>query len=129
MKLLFLPTQRKFTYKIDGEDINDIPLSDIQDGESFSLPEMREAGIQKAERINGELLITLEQCCIAYRYPVASHDWRESEWIDSTKFNSNQCYCKPISVYGKDDWYFELIDEGFTVIQVPPETDEQDLST
>lgn len=118
MKLLFLPTQQKFTYTIDGENINSIPLSEIQDGESFALPEMREAGIRKAERIDGELFVTLEQSCIAYQYPVASHDWREGGWIDAANYDPEQCYCKPISVDGKEDWYFELTDAGFTVVQI-----------
>lgn len=133
MKIKFLPTQQQFTHTIIGENINGIPLSEIQDGESFALPEMRAAGIRKAERINGELFVTLEQSCIAYQYPVSSHDWRESDWIDAADYDPAQCYCKPISVDGKDDWYFEWVDttetlpsgverpvQGWTVVQEVP---------
>lgn len=115
MKLKFLPTQQNFTHTVTGETIDGIDLSEILDGESFSLPEMSAVGIRKAERIDGELFVTLEQCCIAYRYPVSSHDWRESDWIDADDFNPNQCYCKPISVDGKEDWKFQWVDEMETL--------------
>lgn len=115
MKLKFLPTRKHFTYEIDGENINNIPLSEIQEGESFSLPEMAAVGIRKAERIDSELFVTLEQSCIAYYYPVQSHDWRESDWLDADSTNIHTCHCKPISVEGKTDWEFQWIHEMETL--------------
>lgn len=136
MKLKFLATRKNFSYEIVGENINDIPLSEIQNDEVFELSEMKAVGIRKAERINGELFVTLEQKCIEYRYPVKSHDWRESDWLDADTTNILLCHCKPISVEGKTDWEFKWIDEmetlpngvqrplvGWTVVKVSEESE------
>lgn len=134
MKVKFTVGQN-FDYTISSDTINGIDLSEIQEGESFSLPEMRDVGVIKAKRANGGLYVTLQQACTAYRVPVGSHDWRESDWIDAADFDPNTCYIKPTAAPEGTvtQWYSgtetlpngqERMIEGWTVVQPEPEATE-----
>lgn len=109
---------------ISGETVNEIDLSEIPNGTVISpLPELlTDAGIRAVERDEtGELFVTLQQACLSYEYPVTSHDWKESPWINGNDFDPNECYIIPSSVEAKTDYEMvfrdtvETLPSGFEV--------------
>lgn len=100
MKLKFLAKgQPQPEYSISGTTINGVDLSAFpQCGKFILTDEMREKGIYNVDH-DGELIVTLGQRGLAYECcPTnGSHDWRESDLIDASKYNPNTCYIKAIS--------------------------------
>lgn len=98
MQIKFIATSQHFNNTITGKTVNGIDLSEIPaDTKIQPLPEsLKNAGIRAVETdSNGELWVTLQQAALPYQVPTNSHDWTESEWIDSADFDPAQCYIVP----------------------------------
>ncbi|WP_316348470.1 hypothetical protein [Desulfuromonas acetoxidans] len=87
-------------YSISGETVNGIDLSIFPQGGQFvGNDETFSAGIFSVERDEaGELLVTLAQQTKVYHVPVFSHDWEESNFIDSVLYDPAICYCIPTAM-------------------------------
>jgi hypothetical protein len=82
-------------YSVSGSVINGIDTSLFTEGAVFKgNEETKNAGIYGMEWVGGELLITLGQITKAYQFPVNSHNWAESDWIDAVNYDPSQCYVK-----------------------------------
>ncbi|MBT2772919.1 hypothetical protein J7J47_11865 [Halomonas sp. ISL-60] len=83
------------SYAVAGEVVNGLDLSVFPEGATYTGSDVTlTAGIYNVERINGELFVTLGQCCVAYECSTVngSHDWAESEWINSADYDPSNCY-------------------------------------
>jgi hypothetical protein len=95
-------------YTISGSVINGIDTAPFTEDAAFiGNEETKNAGIYGMEWVGGELLITLGQITKAYQFPVNSHDWAESDWIDAVNYDPSQCYVKATNPQA-----VELLDSG-----------------
>ena len=101
MKIKFLATAQAPEYKINGEIINGIDLSLLEEGDKFTgNEETREAGIRDAYRENGDLYVVIKQVAGANRKET---HWRESDWIDAGDYDPESCYIKALHQTEKDE--------------------------
>ena len=114
-------------YDINNETINGVDLSQFPQGGQFIGDEStQEAGIYDVIHNGTELVVTLAQCGLAYECsPVnRSHDWQESELIDSTEYDENTCYI--IASSKPEDAEYVKREQGFTVA-IPTQEDNDEL--
>lgn len=60
--------------------------------------------IQGAERIDGELYVTLRQRVVAGQYPNKCAHWRGLDWIDAADYDPEKCYVTPTGMAGVEDY-------------------------
>lgn len=120
------------SYDINGETINGIDVSLFPQGGTFVGNDVTlAAGIYGVHWDNGVLHVTLGQMTNAYQFPVASHDWREGEWIDAADYDPAACYVKATNPQalvllesGKAE-HFQDADGKWTVRMIDAEEQEQ----
>lgn len=112
-------------YDINGTLINGIDMSLLPEGGQFVGDETtQEAGIYGAEYIDGELVVTLAQTCIAYETPAYSSDWRGDPdlLIDAENYDPDTCYI--VATAKPDGAEYVKRDAGWTVAMTQEVDDE-----
>ena len=103
-------------YIIDNSIINGIDLSQFPEGGKFIGDEStQEAGIYDVTHNGTELVVTLAQRGLAYECPPVngSHDWQESELIDSADYDAATCYI--VATSKPDNAEYVKRNDGWTV--------------
>ena len=122
MKLIFAPVNNYYHYTINGETINGIDLSDVREGETWDLPELRAVGIREVYRDGGDLFVVLEQR--HGKMPGANQHWGYSDPIEASDYEPQQAYIKPLSMVDKSGWHWERGEDMAWHVVLDPEPEE-----
>ena len=114
-------------YTINNETVNGIYLSQFPEGGQFIGDESTQAaGIYDVIHNGTELVVTLAQCGLGYECGSTngSHDWQESELIDSADYDADTCYI--VATSKPDNAEYVKREQGFTVA-IPSQEDNDEL--